>query len=627
MPPCFFHSANSALVRIWGMAAACPEGRGMKAYINDKEYAFEDGETILQLARRNDIFIPSLCRFEPLKHKPATCRVCLVGVDGPAGQEMVAACETPVKDGMRIDTFSREVRDMQRAQVELIFADHDQDCVSCARHGDCELQDLGEAVGLSRNRFAGRLQSSARERTLDDSATGMVRDMRKCIRCLRCVDVCRQIQGVAALTVDGKGLDACIGVGMADQHSTSACIQCGQCILVCPTGALAERDENDKVLDMLADPEITTVFSFAPSVRVLLGEEFGLPAGVNVEGKIVAALRKIGADVVIDTDFGADVVIMEEGTELIGKIKNGEKLPMFTSCCPGWINYAEKHIPEILPHLSSTRSPQGVMGALIKTYLADAMELDPARIRSISIMPCIAKKDEAARPALGKNGTQDIDVVLTVREFARLLRRLGVDLTAIEPEPFDNPFMSASTGAAVIFGSTGGVMEAAVRTAYHAITGKELEGIEITPMRGMNGVKEAEIDLGPENGKIKVAICHGLRNARMLAEQAIAGKSPYAFVEVMACPGGCVDGGGTARIKGKYHPHAETRQQGLYHLDRVMARRQSHNNPQVQKLYKDFLGEPNSHHAHELLHTGYTYRSEKPSQSIADNKRKLTLTD
>lgn len=603
-----------------------PKVVAMKARINGKEYIASDGETIFQLAKRNNIFIPSLCRFEPLKHKPATCRVCLVEVDDGTGPRMVAACETPVTEGMEIDTLSRKVRDMQRTQVEMIFADHDQDCVSCARHGDCELQVLGQAVGLTRNRFTSALQEAPKKRPFDDSARGMTRDMSKCIRCLRCVEVCRQIQGVAALTVDGKGLDACIGVGMADKHGTSACIQCGQCTLVCPTGALAERDENDAVIDYLANPEITTVFSFAPSVRVLLGEEFGMTPGSNVEGKIVAALHQIGADVVTDTDFSADVVIMEEGTELLHKIREGAKLPMFTSCCPGWINYAEKHIPEILPHISSTRSPQAVQGSLVKTYLANKMDIDPAKIRTISIMPCIAKKDEAARTQLGKEGVPDTDIVLTVREFGRLLQRIGIDLRDVDPQPFDNPFMSASTGAAVIFGSTGGVMEAAVRTVYHVLTGDEMDSIELAPMRGMDGVKEAELDFGPEHGKVKVAICHGLRNARLLAEQALAGESPYAFIEVMACPGGCVDGGGGSRIKGQYHPHANTRQQGLYSIDRKMPKRQSHNNPQVKKLYDDFLGAPNSHMAHDLLHTHYNDRKDEPSETIRTNREKLTLT-
>ncbi|MBO4314167.1 MAG: iron hydrogenase small subunit [Desulfovibrio sp.] len=599
----------------------------MKAYINGQAYDFNQDETILNVAQRNGIFIPTLCHFAPLQHKPATCRVCLVEVTDKSGTRIVTSCDTPIAEDMHINTFSRRVRDMQRTQVELIFADHDQECVSCIRHGNCELQDLGEAVGLSRNRFTHKLKPAASERPVDISATGMIRDMTKCIRCLRCVEVCRQIQGVAALTVDGSGLGLNIGVGMAVDHKTSACIQCGQCTLVCPTGALAERDQNDDVLGLLSDPDVTTVFSFAPSVRVVLGEEFGLPPGANVEGKIVAALRRIGADIVTDTDFGADVVIMEEGTELLNKIKSGAKLPMFTSCCPGWINFAEKHIPAILPHISSTRSPQAVQGALAKSYLPKFMELDPKKIRTISIMPCIAKKDEAARPQLARNGVPDTDIVLTVREFARLLRRMGIDLAALDPEPFDNPYMSASTGAAVIFGTTGGVMEAAVRTVYAVLNGKELDEIEIRPLRGMDGVREAAVDLGQGNGSIRVAICHGLRNARILAEQALRGESPYAFIEVMACPGGCVDGGGTRRIKKAYHPHAANRQQGLYAIDRTMQRRQSHNNPQVKSLYADYLGEPNSHKAHDLLHTAYAERSDSPCETIFDNKRKLTLID
>lgn len=599
----------------------------MKAFINGKEYSFEPGASILDVARANGIFIPTLCNFAPLDHTPATCRVCLVGLTDANGTRLVTACNTALTDGVRIDTISRQVRLAQRAQVELIFADHDQECVSCGRHGNCELQDLGKAVGLERNRFAHRLGSAARKRPLDLAANGIVRDMSKCIRCLRCMEVCRKVQGVAALTADGKGLEACIGVGMFDDQQTSACIQCGQCTLVCPTGALSARDHVEQVLDCLTDPEIITVFSFAPAVRVLLGEDFGFATGSNVEGRIIAALHKIGADIVIDTDFAADVVIMEEGTELLEKIKNNGRLPMFTSCCPGWINYAEKHVPAILPHVSSTRSPQAVLGALTRTYLAGKMEIDPVRIRTVSIMPCTAKKDEAAREQLASNGVPDVNYVLTVRQFARMLRRVGVDLASLEPEPFDNPFMSSSTGAAVIFGTTGGVMEAAVRTVHALLNGSELDLVKTSPLRGMEGVREADIDLGGSNGSIRVAICHGLRNARILAEQALAGQSPYSFIEVMACPGGCIAGGGSCRHKGDYHPHLRERQQGLFSLDRVMPRRQSHNNPQVKKLYADFLGEPNSHKAHELLHTSYKDRSARPGASMADNSLRLTLTD
>ncbi len=597
----------------------------MNASINGRDYTFEPGETILQVARRNGIFIPTLCHFQPLGHKPGTCRVCLAEVTDKNGRtEMLTTCNTPMQEGMRVNTRSSRVRNMQRLQVELIFADHDQDCAACARHGDCELQDLAEYVGLSTNRFAPRINH---DRPFDDTMHGMVRDMSKCIRCLRCVEVCRKVQGVAALTVDGTGTGAHIGVGMAPSQNTSACIQCGQCTLVCPTGALAERDENDDVLDYLANPELTTVFAFAPSVRVVIGEEFGMTPGENVEGRIVAALRRLGADIVIDTDFAADVVIMEEGTELLGRIRNGGKLPMFTSCCPGWINYAEKHCPDILPYLSTTRSPQAVSGSLVKTYLAEKSGIAPKKIRTISIMPCTAKKDEAARPQLHVHGTPDTDVVLTVRELSRLFRRCGIDLASIEPEPFDNPYMSDSTGAAVIFGATGGVMEAAVRTVYAVLNNKELPGVDVMPVRGTEGLREADVDLGEGNGVIKVAVAHGLGNARKLAEQALAGESPYTFIEVMACPGGCIAGGGTCRIKQDYQPHAAERRKGLFTTDNKMPRRQSHNNPQIKKLYAEFLGEPNSHKAHELLHTHYTDRSKVQTESITATKKKLTLTD
>ncbi len=597
----------------------------MNASINGRDYTFEPGETILQVARRNGIFIPTLCHFQPLNHKPGTCRVCLAEVTDRHGHtEMLTTCNTPMEEGMRINTRSSRVRNMQRLQVELIFADHDQDCAACARHGDCELQDLAEYVGLATNRFAPRI---SHDRPFDDTMRGMVRDMTKCIRCLRCVEVCRKVQGVAALTVDGTGTGAHIGVGMAPSQNTSACIQCGQCTLVCPTGALAERDDNDDVLDYLANPELTTVFAFAPSVRVVIGEEFGMAPGENVEGRIVAALRRLGADIVIDTDFAADVVIMEEGTELLGRIRNGGRLPMFTSCCPGWINYAEKHCPDILPYLSTTRSPQAVSGSLVKTYLAEKSGIAPKKIRTISIMPCTAKKDEAARPQLHVHGTPDTDVVLTVRELSRLFRRCGIDLASVEPEPFDNPYMSDSTGAAVIFGATGGVMEAAVRTVYAVLNNRELPGVDVMPVRGTEGLREADVDLGEGNGVIKVAVGHGLGNARKLAEQALAGESPYTFIEVMACPGGCVAGGGTCRIKQDYQPHAAERRKGLFTADNKMPRRQSHNNPQIKKLYAEFLGEPNSHKAHDLLHTHYSDRSKIQTETITATKKKLTLTD
>ena len=596
----------------------------MKAYINGIEVIFEQGETILQAAKRTGHFIPSLCAFQPLHHAPATCRVCLVEITRANGENKITtSCDTPMEEGLQVYTRTPKVRSMQRLQVEMIFADHEQNCSACARHGDCELQDLAEYVGLGHNRFSG-MQA---ERPVDVSASALVRDVTKCVRCMRCVHTCREVQGIGALTMDGVGLKAGVGVGTAPDWGSSSCVQCGQCTLVCPTGALAEKDSTEKVLDYLDNGDITTVFQFAPAVRVVLGEEFNIPKGVDVTGQIVTALRQLGADVILDTNFAADVVIMEEGTELLHKIQEKSTLPMFTSCCPGWINYAEKHFPEILPYVSSTRSPQQVFGPLAKTYLPQKMGIAPRKIRVISIMPCVAKKDEAARAALASNGLPDVDVVLTVREFARLLRRQGINLASLEPSTFDNPFMSDSTGAAAIFGSTGGVMEAAVRTVYAVLNGHELENIEITPLRGMEGIREATVDLGEGNGQVRVAICHGLKNARKVVEQVLAGKSPYHFIEVMACPGGCVDGGGTCRIKHDYLPHAKTRQQALYSIDKKMPHRQSHNNPQVQKLYADFLEKPNSPKAHDLLHTHYANRKASSSSSVQELWDKLTLTD
>ena len=596
----------------------------MKAYINGKEIWFDEGETILQAARKNGYFIPSLCAFQPLDHIPGTCRVCLVEIVRPSGETMVVtSCNTPMEEGMSVQTRTAKIRSMQRLQVEMLMADHEQDCASCSRHGNCELQDLALHVGLTNSRF----NDLDKKRPMDRSATALVRDLGKCVRCLRCVEVCRQVQGIGALTLDGIGTDTAVGIAEANRWGDSPlCVQCGQCTLVCPTGALSERDETDKVLDYLDNPDIITVFQFAPAVRVVLGEEFGIAPGSNVIGQVITALRQLGADVILDTDFAADVVIMEEGTELLHKLQHKDILPMFTSCCPGWVNYAEKHYPEILPYLSTTRSPQQVFGSLAKTYLAEKMEIPTSKIRVVSIMPCTAKKDEAARPQFQSRGAADVNVVLTIREFARLLRRQGIDIGKLDPSDFDNPFMSESTGAGTIFGSTGGVMEAAIRTVYHAVNGTELEQIELTPLRGLDGVREAAIDLG-NGSQIRVAVCHGLKNAGKIVEQVLEGKSPYHFIEVMACPGGCIDGGGTCRVKNDYQPHAAIRQQALYSIDRKKVFRQSHNNRQVQKLYAEFLERPNSPRAHELLHTEYTNRKQHAESSIRELWSKLTLTD
>ncbi len=583
----------------------------MKALINDKPVDFKDGETILQVARRNGVFIPTLCAFEPLDHHPGTCRVCLVEADDPSThkKQIVTSCTTPMQEGMKVWTRTPEVRRMQRMQVAWIFSDHEQDCASCVRHGNCELQDVALYVGLRNNSCSGRFTA---KRVVDQSAAGLQRDVNKCIRCARCIDACRKIQGISALTMDGIGTKCGVGIAGANRWiDSSICVECGQCTMVCPTGALGEKDETETATDWLVDQEVTTVVAFAPSVRVTIGDEFGIPPGENTEGLIIAALKLLGADYVCDVNWAADVTIMEEGTEFLKRFTEGGKLPMMTSCCPGWVNYVEKHHPELIPNLSTTRSPQGIFGALAKTWFAKEKGVDPKKLRFISIMPCTAKKGEAARPQLSRDGRPDTDLVLTVREFARLLRRHGIDLRRLEPEKYDSPFMSENTGAGAIFGVTGGVMEAALRTVYHKVTGGSLEWIEYAPARGFQGIKEGTVNLG-EAGTVKIAVANGLRNAEKLIRKIEAGEADYQFVEVMACPGGCIDGGGTIRIKNGYLTHARERMEGIYTIDRTRPIRQSHENPDVIRLYDEYLGEPNGELAHHLLHTEYTNRKRKP---------------
>jgi ferredoxin hydrogenase gamma subunit len=585
----------------------------MKAHINGRELAFEPNETILELARKNGIFIPTLCELNDIDHAPGTCRVCLVEVsqENGAAPHYVTACDTPVSAGWKIMTRTPKVQEMRQLQMEMIMADHHQACASCPRNGNCELLATANSVGLKQVRF--HYTEGWENLEPDHGSQPVIYDRSRCIRCQRCVAVCRKVQDVDALELAGWGNAAGIRL-KGGSVAASPCVTCGQCVMVCPTGALSERDQTQDVLDYLADPEIVTVFQTAPAIRVGIGEEFGLPAGTNVEGQIIAALRMMGADVILDTNFGADVVIMEEGTELLGRLKMKQR-PTFTSCCPAWINFAEKHYPEILPLLSSTRSPQAVMGKIAKTYLAEKRGIDPQRMRMIAIMPCTAKKEEAARPDLGENGVADVDIVLTMREFARLLRREGIDLKLLEPSAYDDPLMSEYSGAAAIFGTTGGVMEAAVRTMYYVVNRKELEHIEVSQLRGFENVRSAHVSLGGEYGQIKVAMCHGLKGTRQLVEAVLDGSADFDFIEVMACPGGCVDGGGTLRSKKSYIPHAMMRRETIFNIDRKTKVRQSHNNKQVQQLYADFLGAPHSEKAHRMLHTHY---SSRPCGVLAD---------
>ena len=596
------------------------------AWFNGQKIAFEPGQTILSVAKANNIFIPTLCAYMPLNHAPGTCRMCLVEIFDEGDQEgrIVTACTTPIKQGQRIFTRSEKVRTMQRLQMNMLFADHEQDCKSCARHGDCELQDVALFIGMQRTPFTA---SYPTKRPYDDTSAGIVRDVNKCIRCGRCVEVCRQVQGIGALTIADFGLMS--GVGMTNAKNwvdSEKCVQCGQCTLVCPTGALSEKDENDRVLRMIDDPEIVTVFQVAPAVRATLGEEFGLPVGSNVEGLIVNALYQIGADYVMDTNFAADMVIMEEGTEFLERLKarqRGEEvaLPMFTSCCPGWVNYVEKHVPMVMEYLSTTRSPQAVFGALAKEFLPRKLGIKRENLRVIAVMPCTAKKGEAKRDTLMHNSEEyDVDVVLTVRELAKLIRRCGLHLKNLEPREYDkNLFFTNYSGAGAIFGTTGGVMEAAIRTLYSLThEGATLAPVVYSPVRGLDGIKEAEVDLG-EFGKIKIAVVHGLHRTNTLLERMSRGEVVYDFVEVMACPGGCVSGGGTPRKKNQYHPFAVSRQEVLYEIDRQAPVRESHKNPQVIHIYKDFLGHPGSEIAHELLHC--EYRSKKRERESPQVRR------
>ncbi|MDO5531354.1 [FeFe] hydrogenase, group A [Sutterella sp.] len=590
-----------------------------RAFINGVSVEIEPNDTILKAARRAGIFIPTLCEFAALNHTPGTCRVCLVEVEKLDGTiDIVTSCETRIEPGMRIRTRTPEVRRRQKLQMELLFADHDENCSSCSRHGNCELQKCALWVGLDGSHISGR---HCAPRVEDMSQNGLRFDGRKCIRCLRCIEVCRQVQGplVSALVLKDTGAGAQIGFRGTDTWAKSdICIQCGQCSLVCPTGALSERDECCKVFDMFDDDSLTTIIQFAPAVRVAVAEAFALPVGTNVEAKIVTALKHMGADYVMDTRWSADVTILEEGTEMLTHFEEQKKagtldkpFTYFTSCCPGWINYVEKIAPDMIPHISSTRSPQAIFAALAKTYMAKKAGLEKKNIRVISIMPCTAKKDEAARKLLAReDGSRDTDVVLTVRELIRLIRRSGLNLAELPDTPFDSPEMSVSSGGAMLFATTGGVMEAAIRT-MNAIKNNDPRPLPPLEMiRGPHGIKEATVKLG-DLGDIRVAVVHECSNVAHVIDMVRNGTAPWHFVEVMACPNGCVGGGGTPRGHDVWGRNSLIRQQSVYKIDAEAPIHASHENPEVIRLYQEFLGEPCGHLSHELLHCTYEDRSRK----------------
>lgn len=581
--------------------------------IEGHPYQVDKGLTILEAAKQCGYTIPTLCTFNHGECSRGSCRVCLVEATGARG--LVASCVYPVAEGMEITISSPKAVAARRTSVELLLSNHSKNCQQCSKNGNCELLHVAKITGARDNMYEGTKTPT----TLDELTPSIIRDTSKCILCGRCVERCKKAHGIGILGFENRGFKTIVGPAYNRSMKDSPCILCGQCVNVCPTGALMEKSEIDRVDQAKREGKFIVVQT-APAVRAALGEEFGMPIGTSVTGKMVAALKRLGFNRVYDTNFGADLTIMEEASELLNRIKNGGQLPMITSCSPGWVNYAEYYYGDLLGHLSSCKSPHEMEGAIIKSYFAEKNGLDPKNIFVVSIMPCTAKKFEKERPEnANKDGLKDVDAVLTTRELGKLIKRSGIDFVHLPDEEFDQDLLGEYSGAGVIFGVTGGVMEAALRTAYFALTGKEHELVKFENVRGFEGIKEASFDLNGTN--IKVAVAHGMRNAKPLLDDIRAGKSPYTFIEIMGCPGGCVNGGGQPYVKPCFLPNEDTnildtycekRAKVLYSEDEKQVVRQSHNNKQIQKLYKDYLGEPNSHKAHELLHTSYNSRERFP---------------
>ena len=564
----------------------------------------EKGSTILQAAQKAGINIPTLCYLKDVNQIGA-CRVCLVEVKG--AKALQPSCVYPVTEGLEVMTNTAKVREARKGVVELLLSNHPADCLNCVRSGNCELQNLAQQMGIRKNRFEGEQSTFP----IDERSVAIVRDPNKCVYCRRCEAVCSKVQGVSILGGIGRGFNSTVGPAFGHALDDINCTLCGQCINVCPVGALTEKDDTQKVWNALADDSKHVVVQFSPAVRIAISEEFGLPMGTISTGKLVAALRRMGFNKVFDTNWSADLTIMEEGNELLHRLQNGGTLPMITSCSPGWVKFCENHFPGELDHLSSAKSPQQMFGAMVKTYYPQTDGLNAADIYSVSIMPCTAKKFEAARPEMNSSGYQDVDAVITVREIARMIKQAGIDFVNLPEEECDAP-MGLGTGAATIFGTTGGVMEAALRTVYEVVVGKELPKLELEEVRGTMGeIKEATIDL---NGTpVKVAVVNTLARAKEIMKQVEAGTADYTFIEIMACPNGCVGGGGTPIVDALTRTlltedYRALRAKGLYNDDANLPLRKSHDNPFIKAAYENFLGEPLGHKAHELLHTHYTAR-------------------
>lgn len=572
--------------------------------INNIKVNAEDGMTILDAAKSVGIHVPTLCHMKGLTPTGA-CRMCVVEVEGQRG--LIPSCAFPVYEGMSVDTNSPRVRRARKTIVELLIENHPQDCLICVRNKNCELQDLSEQYGVREHRYIGETKQHA----IDVSSASMERDPAKCILCGRCVRACNEVQKIGAIDFTNRGFTTIVTTPYNKGLNVSDCILCGQCILVCPTAALREKSKLKEVAYALQDKKKFVVAQVAPAVRATIGEEYNMPLGTNATGQLVTALRRLGFDKVFDTNFAADLTIMEEGNELVSRIKNNKTMPMFTSCCPGWVKYIEQNRPALLEHVSSCKSPHEMLGAVTKTYYAKKMGIDPKDIYVVSIMPCTVKKFESVRPELAEEHMQDVDAVLTTRELVRFFKMSGIDFNDLPEDKFDNP-LGESTGAAVIFGTSGGVMEAALRTAYAVITGNELDKLEFEDIRGLSGIKETKVNA--DGLELRIAVVNGIGNVGPILDEIERGESKYDFIEVMACPGGCINGGGQP-IHNKPEK-IQKRIKALYEIDNQMSNRKSHQNEAVKTIYKEFFIEPNSHKAHEILHTEYVDRKKLLKEKI-----------